>query len=328
VDGLELAAALRAKSALDAMLSGTNEGDRHGAFIDIAFAQGKSRDDATAVELLQRSTNPIVQKAAAEMLLSPWDSPAAAVMAANWIASIAQQLLLDQIKRYAREIPPQLGNPLVASGFVADAVTEGSPKIVRQLVLRTTDVQKTKSVAIVALSDELLNATGGEGRRLFERELVASITRATNEGVLAALETTSTTAVASSGDALTDLRAGLRAADASDGYVVAASTAIAVDLSTRLENRGGMSVRGGEFSPGISVVAVDSISGLRVIPASLFAVFDDGLRTASAGHASLDMSDTPNSPAQHVSLWQAGASALLAERTFHITTNANIVSVA
>lgn len=175
-----------------------------------------------------------------------------------------------------------------------------------------------KAAAIVVLSKELALAAGDAGTDLLNRELTTAVTAATNEAVLSVLADSSSTTTAATGDPLSDLRAGIRAAGPSQGYVVAMSAADCGDLSTRTESIGGMGVRGGTFRPGIEVVAVDDLAATVVIPASRLAITDHGLRLAPASHASVDMRDTPQSPAQQVSLWQTNCLGLLAERLFRI----------
>lgn len=323
MDALEQAAVIRARSALDMAIANANnatDAARAKAFADFAHAVLTAEKPDNVLRSLQRHPNPLVQKAAAHSMLDAvWNGPDAAALVASYIASIAEGSLLDQILRYARAVPPRLRFGLVASGFVADVIAEGAPKIVRNLDLHQAPVDLIKSAAIIVLTKELADVA----QPLFERELRESINRGVNQAVLNQLTDTNNIVIAGTGDSLDDLRAGLKAAGPSNGYVVAASTEAAIDLSTRVENRGGMGVRGGTFVPGVEVVAVDGLTGLRVIPASRLAVLDGGMKVRSAGHATVDMSDTPNSPAQLVSLWQTNSVGLLAERMFRIEAAAD-----
>jgi hypothetical protein len=143
---------------------------------------------------------------------------------------------------------------------------------------------------------------------------------------LGALTTTSVDNIAATGDPLVDLRAGLRAAAPSYGYVVAAEPGYVLDLSTRVENRGA-GVRGGDFVSGVSLVAVDGLTGLRVIPASRMALWTTSLSIAPSSEADVNMSDSPTGPSSVVSLWQSNCRGLLASREFKLAMDDNIVSV-
>ncbi len=247
--------------------------------------------------------------------LGEW-SPEAAALAQAFIASVAESSVLDGITRYATELPTGASKALIASGFSANVATEGDPKVVKRPGLDLGDVEPTKAAAIVVLTKELARF-GGQFKAILERELAASITRATNAAVLAMLVDTGTTDVAGSGDPLDDLRAGLRAAGPSEGYVVAAPSGDVAWLATHPANRGA-GIRGGEFVPGVHLVAIDDATHTTIIPASRLALLDWGLSIAGAEHASVNMAASPTSPSNVVNLWQTGAVGLLAERRFHL----------
>lgn len=323
MDALEQAAVIRARSALDmaiANASNATDAARAKAFADLAFTALRAERPDHVLRALQRHPNELIQKAVAHAIDDEfWDGPDAAALAASYIASIAEGSLLEQIVRYARSVPPRLRFGLVGSGFTADVIAEGQPKVLRNLVLDLAQVDLIKSAAIIVLTKELASVA----QPLFERELRESINRGVNQAVLGRLTDTNNIEIAGTGDALEDLRTGLKAAAPSNGYVVAASTAAAIDLATRVENRGGMGVRGGTFVPGVEIVAVDDLTGLRIIPASRLAVLDGGMQVRSSGHASVDMRDNPVAPAQLVSLFQTNSVGLLAERMFHIEAAAD-----
>lgn len=305
----------RARTALEVAVSGASNAQRAKGFVDLAYTMLRAATPEQGLALLRRHPNELVQKAVAHAIGDEiWGSADAAALVASYIASIAEGSLLEQIGRYARVLPPGLARGVVGSGFSADVVLEGHPKVVRNLNLDLAEVELTKTAAIIVLTKELASV----GQALFERELREAITRGTNQAVLNQLTDTGNLLVPGTGDTLADLRAGLKAAAPSNGYVVAASTAAGADLATRAENRGGMGVRGGTFVPGVEVVVVDGLSGLRVIPASRLAVLDGGLQVRSAEHASVEMSDDPQAPAQLVSLWQTNSVGLLAERIFRL----------
>jgi len=328
MDPLQQASLARAKAALDVLSSSAGAADRARAhaFIELGFTTLVTPPHELPGALSQHA-NELVRKAAAHATDDGWSTGDAEALAASYVASIAELSLLDQIKRYAAVLPVGQRRALVASGSTASTVTEGELKVVRRLEQNFSDVEPAKAAAIIVLTHELVNAVGGAGMRLFERELAASISAATNRAVLDMLVDSNTIEVDATGDPLGDLRAGLQAAGPSMGYVVAAPAGDVADLATRVENRGGMGVRGGTFTPGIEVVAVDDLAGIHVIPASRLALFDAGLELRSARHASVNMADSPTGPSTVVSLWQSGSLGILAERAFHLAGGAEIAVV-
>lgn len=332
MDPLIFAQMQRARSALDAAISTNGLAaikTKAAAFVEAAAIIMRDRHGNQAARHLQHSKNPEVQRAFAHALDGDlWTGPDAQSLAASYLASIAEGSLLDQIARYGVSLPLDQRRGIVASGMVGNMATEGAPRVVQNLDLSdllTGD--PAMAVALIVLSEDLVRASGEAGLALFEAELRKAVTRAMNLTVLTALTTTSAPIVTGTGDPLADLRAGLRAAPASEGYVVAASTAYCIDLATRTENRGGMGVRGGTFVEGVHIVPVDSIEGLRIIPASHVAMIDGGLQASSTGEASVNMADTPTSPSQQVSLFQTNSLGLMAAREFLVASNEDLVVV-
>jgi len=305
-----------ARSSIDALIG--NHAEKAAAFTDLAWALLHAKQPGSSMKALQNCGNPLVQKAAAHALADEvWDN-GGADLAASYLASIAEFSILDALKRYARVLPVNSRHVMIAADAVGDLVAEGHPKPVKKLSLSIGDVEPTKAVGLVVLTEELATAAGPEGRRLFEAELAAAVTRASNASVLAALADSDTITVPGTGDPLADLRAGLQAAGPSHGYVASMPSGLVADLATRVENRGGMGVRGGTFVPGVEIVAVDDADAITVIPASRIALWDGGLRVSSAEHATVDMRDAPESPANMVSLWQTNSLGLLLERQWHL----------
>ena len=285
------------------------------AFIQYAKAVA-SNQKAGLREALESHPNPLVRKAAAHALHDGvWTDRDAAALAAGYIESISELSLIDQLAKHARVVPVTQRSVLLASGTSADVTAEGGVKLVKRIALAVDTEQATKVAAIVVITAELLRETGSE---LFERELREAIVRATNQAVLADLVGGATITVAATGDALADLRAGIAAAGPSNGYVVAAPTGVVAELSTRVEASPGFGVRGGEFRPGVSVVAVDDISETIVVPASRVAMWIGDLEARRSGEGSVSMSDSPDSPGSSVSLWQTGCTGLICERRFHL----------
>ena len=333
MDDLSRARAFRARDLLNDALEGAtaptanNRDALAKAFSDAAFAVLKD-GRAGVGEAMQRSPNELVRKAGAHVTTDDiWSSGNGDSMATAYIESVAELSLLDSLARHARIIPMNAANVLVAADAVGNVVAEGLPKPVRKIDLSTADAEPIKSVGMVVLSSELARSIGGEGRRLFERELTEAVARAANGAVLAALIDSNAIGVAGTGDILTDIRAGLRAAPPSTSYVVAAPAGDVADLATRSENKGGMGVRGGTFAPGIEIVAIDGASDVVVIPASRIALWLGRTEIRASGHAAVDMRDTPESPAQLVSLWQTNSLAMLVERHWRLASAEGVVIV-
>lgn len=305
-----------ARNSIDALIG--NQAEKAAAFTDLAWALLRAKQPGSSMKALRECGNPIVEKAAAHALADDVWENGGADLAASYLASIAEFSIIDSVKKFARVLPTNSRSVMIAADAVGDVVAEGHPKPVKRLSLSLGDVEPTKAVGMVVMTEELATAAGPEGRRLFEAELAAAVARASNASVLSALADSDTITVPGTGDPLADLRAGLQAAGPSDGYVVAAPTGAVADLATRVENRGGMGVRGGTFVPGVEIVAVDGADAITVIPASRVALWDGGLRVSSAEHASVDMRDTPESPAELVSLWQTNSVGLLLERQWHL----------
>lgn len=318
MDALEFAALHRARSALN-MITSPNSGPAQAkAFVDFALTLSRHAQADQAVTALRNHSNSAVKAVAESTVLAPWNSGDVTVLAASYLASIAELSLLDSIKKFARILPVGISYAMIASDAVGDVIAEGDPKPVKNMALSLGDVEPTKSASILVWTQELARAGGDELRRLFETELAATVARATNCQTLQLLINSNTETVAGTGDPLTDLRIGLHAAGASNGYVVAAPASDVADLATRAENRGGMAVRGGTFIPGVDIVAIDDLENMHVIPASRLALLDHGLQIRPAEHASVDMRDTPESPAILTSLWQTNCIGLLIERNWHL----------
>lgn len=334
MDSLSQAYVARAQSALN-MLAGEDSRTPvergAAAFIEIAKTVAQyQRQPETALVVLKASHSELVQKAMAEVLdvNDVFAGPAAQVLAQHYVASVAQFSLLDQLLRYATVIPGNMRQVMFGSGSVGNTVVEGGPKVTLNLSLNLGDTIPIKSVALVVMSNELARFAGEAGRRMFAQELERAVVRAANAAVMAAFVDSGSSVVAAGANPLESMRAGLQAATGSQGYVVAMNESDAAYLATVVENKGGMGPRGGEFAPGINVVAVDGMSGMLVFPASRFAMWDGGLRITSSGEASVDMRASPADPYEQTSLYQTNSTAVLAERLWQVVGSTDgVVSV-
>lgn len=328
MDPIQTAHLHRAKAALEAAGASGNARRDLDAFFRLAKACASHRhSEAVAAELLRSSDDRLHRIAKSTALITgDWPAAEAEALAAAYLASIADLSLLDSLAIYARTLPPRLNHSLVAADSVVSLVDEGAPKPVIVPGLSLADAVSFKPAAIVVWSQELDRASAAAGRQMLEREMTSAVTRAMNSVVVDHFNDTSATPITGTGDPLNDLRAGLQAAPGSNGYVAVVGAGAAADLATRIENRN-MGVRGGQFAPGVHVVAVDDFSGTLVIPASRVAIRDFGLELRSTSHADVDLRDTPLSPAQLTSLWQTNCYGLLVEREFALGGDAVAVYV-
>lgn len=327
---LEQAAIQRARSALDVAATGAAPDAKRKAFVQLAFAllsceeRNEHQDRIKALA----ATNSLIERAVSHDLASPEWGGAAGELAAAYVASISELSLLDAIARHARILPNAGGfRVLVASGAVGDVVAEGDPVAVKNLNLSLSDLESTRSAALVVLSQELVRAGGPAVMALFERELMSAVARASNSAVVSQMIDSNTKSIDTTGDPLGDLRIGLAAAGPSTGYVVAAPATAVRDLATRVENRGGMSIQGGTFVPGVDLVGIDGATDMVVVPASRLALWDGGVRLRSAIHATVSMAASPSMPADLVSLWQAGLLGLAVDRYWHLAGDTSGVVV-
>lgn len=338
MDPVEYSAAVRARektldaaAAWDLVFKSDHENEQRDsaekeaqAFVQLTQCIAKAGPNGNLAAILEAHQNPILRKAAASIIGDDvFDGPLTPLLASSYVASISEFLILEQLLRYGVTLPPNLPQILVATGFSAGTVDEANPKAVRTLPLGLATATVHKAAALVVLSRELANATG---TALFESELTKAIIRGLNEAALAALSSTSMTALATTGDFLQDLRLAVSRSEPSEAYVIAVSTAAGNDLALRLENRGA-TVRGGEFARSVQLVTCDSLQGILCIPASRVAIEDSGLTVKSSGEATVDLADTPSSPSEQTSLFQTNSVALLCERRFRLATDCELVSV-
>lgn len=331
MDAYQRALALRAQGILGNLLSDstpTTIERAAAAFVEAARITAATGPRGEVRRALAESRNDLVRKAVAENTgMSIWSGDDARALAQAFIASIAPGSLVDQIARYAQPIPTTQRRVLIATGFSADEVQEGAPKVVVNADLSVDEELARKVAAILVCTRELVMATDDASTALFRRELENAVLRGTNQSVLDSIVSSGTTSIAGTGDALDDLRAGLRAAAPSTGYVVAAGSEFVTDIATRTEASGGLGVRGGDFRPGISIVPHDGLSGLVVIPASRLALYSTALDVRSSTEGNVSMAASPTSPSNTVSLFQTGSIGLIAERRFHIAGDSSGVVV-
>jgi len=253
-----------------------------------------------------------IEKAAASTLEDVWGTETGNELSVAFLNSIAQRSVFDLLEAYGKLLPMGAPSGFLASGAaIGSQVEEGGLKVVKRLNIHGESIQWTKVLAMIVATAELLR-TGAEGP--FIQELENQVITATNTAVLALL--TNRQQLNGSGDAVADLELGLSEAVRSNHYVVAATSRYARSLALRSPN-GRMPIAGGQFIDGVSVVEVDeqgSSERMIIIPTSRAAVWKTYLRISQSEEASVDMRDSPGSPAQPTSFFQTNSRGLLVER--------------
>ena len=101
------------------------------AFAHLGQLIAKASATGGLESLMASHSDPLVRKASATLLDGDlFDGPVARQLAESFIASIAEFSILDQLTRYGTQIPRNLPNATVASGFTAGTVAESGPKAV------------------------------------------------------------------------------------------------------------------------------------------------------------------------------------------------------
>lgn len=321
MDIIHTAKLFRANGLIKEALAGSNRDPRAG-FREIAKSMLESQDGRPEWHKLAGSQNPVIAKAAtAPSLISDaasWGTDASiAELARSYVASATEVSILDLIALHGLALPPQLRRPLVATGLVADAVDEEAPKPVRRLGLALdSDAAPSKAVAMVVASRELILLGGDATLSMFEAELASAVVRGLNTSLVAQLITTA-------GTSATTWQAAIALAGPASMYIVALPAAEVATLAVS-DPAAGLGIRGGQIVPGVQIVALDDLTagtGL-VVPASRLAIRDFGLQISGAGHATVELVDSPDNPATATtvmtSLWQADLVGLRAERSFII----------
>lgn len=330
---LEHAAVHRARSALDLVYGNTGAAARRKAFMTIAGELLKHESASAAYERLQYHPDALVEKAVAQNLAAigsgsvPHDM---AALAAGFVESIRERSIFDVIAGYARPVE-KVGRVLVGTGAATtnDTTAEAGNIVWADSNISIEDTDAFKTAAIFAASNELVKLGGKAFERLFAIELESCIIKALNSAVLDHLLTGAGSAAAGA-TPLASLQAGIAALDSPEAVVVVASPADVASLILSDANRAGAGLRGGELVSGLSVVPTDAplAGGMVVIEASKAAVFDGGLEISQAQHADLVLAyDSHGEPISRVSLFQTGATALRAVRSWAIGGAPQVVVV-
>lgn len=258
----------------------------------------------------------LVDKAAYTSLTDIWGTESGERIAQNYLASVRNADLLGSLLAYSKQMPEDLGAVVAASGAIGSNVDEGAPKPLVKSTLNRSGLPELKVAGLAAISKELGMTTGTAGRRMFENELQNAVVGGSN-ATIQTVATPSSTITATS-DTVADLTSLLEALPNSEHYVIACTGAACRRLAMASDN--GMSVNGGEFIPGVHVVPCieddSSAPALLGFACDRITVANGGLFLKPATHASVELAESPTSPAQLTSLWQTNMIGVLCERRF------------
>jgi hypothetical protein len=219
--------------------------------------------------------------------------------------------VLDAVAQFSLPLDPRLPKQQVLGSATASATSEAAPKVATRLSLSPQSITEHKAAAILAVTSELARSSGA--LRLIANELRNAVARATNAIFLAALDTSSATAGAT---AAASLAAALDKLGNCRQVVVAAPFATVRELA--LASDGRMSLTGGNYVPGVQVVAAD-VTDLFAIPADRVTLWQSNIEIHPSSDATVQLDDDPDSgAAAQISLWQHNLHGLLCERLFRV----------
>lgn len=324
MDPMQHAALSRARTALDVAVANECSSAKAKAFVEIALGMMLNGKNFRAA--IASHPSALVQKAVAESTFGEvWQTPNAAALAASYIGSIAEGSLLDQIITYGSLLPLNVPGVLVGSGYSANVTKEGDPKVVKNLELSTTDVELHKAAAIVVMTQELVRAIGGQA--IFESEPPQE--RHARCQFLGAGPV--------AGQPAEVCRAERRRSGQPSCRPFRCWTIRGI-RSRRAGGRrhgpgdaAGKSRRHGPARRHLHPRSSSRRHGRNLghvrYPRFAHRCPRSGARVRSAGHATVNMVDTPTSPSQLVSLFQTNSIGLLAERNFHLAAASPMVVV-
>lgn len=251
-------------------------------------------------------------------------------LVAAYLSTRTASSVLDALLQTAPLIPDGMNKILISGGTSAGTVEEGHAKVHQRLALNLTDAPAKKVATMVVSSKEFIEAGGSAAETLITNELGTALDSAVNAAILGSFDTP--VILPSTGDPESDLQAALMASQPSTSYVALVEPSIAVGLSLSDRAESTMTVSGGQFIPGVWIVADDEASGMTVIPAGRTMVRDDGLQVRRSEGDSVQMVASPSNASAEtptatslVSLFQSNSIAVLLERRWRLVTQDVII---
>jgi Phage capsid family len=310
---------------LDQLISIETSG-RAGEFIQLARCWAAAKGSPTnavheaerrrvaprVVEILKAATDPgTLGDATWGANLTPFDG-----LAAAFVESLRNVDVFDTMLPSMRRVPLTAAASVISLGASGASVDEGSWKRIDALEVGTSGpLTPRKAVAVVVTSNDLWRSIAADAQALIRRELQAAVAHVTDEEFLSVVSNGVVAAGSSSGSdvgsVLADLKALLGAVQTGQGsrlfLVMSSDNAKAVsvmggDDGFAFEQ---MTPQGGSIQ-GVPVLVSDSIEPDQVmlIDANGIAASAGTVVLSSASHATLRLSDDPESDTALTSLWQ------------------------
>jgi hypothetical protein len=247
-----------------------------------------------------------------------------------FLGSLAQTCAFDTMWPAMRRVPLRTRTGVVTIAATAGVSGEFEQKLVSRLTLVGGVLDAVKAVGIIVLSGELAEAGGPDAAALFARELktaVSAMTDTTFISLIAAGISATPSAGSTAANAWTDIKVafGAVATDESSRLYILVEPSTAKAWAT-LSSAGvrsflEMTPQGGKVAGVPVLVSAGLAAGtIVVVDANAVAAASETLLLDSARHASVQLSNSPDSPPTTAtvltSLWQQNAVALRAERYF------------
>lgn len=287
----------------------------------IALAKG-SKSEAYTLAKMNRALPPIVevlQKAAADVgSTGGWGAPLMdSGLAAAFLSSLRSASVFEAALPFMPRVPFRTTVRVVTTGATGATVNEAMTKPVTKLSLSASAMSEQKTLAIVAVTEELLRQAS---IRLFQDELTRTVAVALDTAFVAKITTGISPTTSNGGTSaavLADFAAGLAALtlDAGSKVFAAVSPDIAKAWAFKTTSTGErmfpeLGINGGDVG-GVTVFPTDGVSGQIVFfDATQIATADTGIELDTAKYATLQLDTVGDSPpgaaTPYVSLWQMG----------------------
>ena len=242
-----------------------------------------------------------------------------ALVAESFISSLRNVGVFDRVAADAVQLPMKSRVAVAASATTGDGVSEAEPKIVTQLELANGQLDVMKCAATVVVTAELLRLGGENAMRLMMNELRSATVAATDSQFIFGLDAMTSSAIASTGDVLADLRAmmlAVKSGSASRFFLVVTPDDAKV-VATLSGTHGGtafssMTPQGGVIA-GVNVMTSDHVApgAALFLDAAQLAVSVGTVALSASTQATVTMSET-----DLTSLWQRNMTGLRGERFF------------
>jgi hypothetical protein len=237
-------------------------------------------------------------------------------LADAFLASLRNLSIFDAALEFMPRVPPRQQITVVSGGASGATIAEGNVKIVSKLTVGTQQAAEQKSVAIVAVTDELLRVANNS---LFAQELSRAVTAATDTAFLSRMTTGISPMLSNGGTStavLQDISAAIGALSLgrSSKVFLVVSPDICKAWALKVTGAGELlfpqlTINGGEVA-GCIVVPCDAVSSqIIALDATQIAASDSTIELdVPSRHASIQMDTVGDSPptasTPFISFWQ------------------------